>query len=229
MLGRAVPFRDHKGKIVKWFGTCTDIHDLVEVRQAAKSTREQLLRVIEHAQVTLWTINRDRNLTLLEGALKWQDSDISDDCIGRNVYEVFGRHKGNKEIPQLRKAIEDILGKRTRDEIVEMHIDGSGRWFRTRIMPLYAKSRNAGIEGESYLDGVLGVSMDVTGEPPQPNSAVGSRSYSVLVELHKREHELQKQEKENATLLAHAAAAKEASRMKSQFLANVSNSQKRPS
>ncbi len=42
------------------------------------------------------------------------------------------------------------------------------------------------------------------------------------VELRKREIELQHQAKENAKLLANALAAKEASRMKSQFLANVS-------
>jgi hypothetical protein len=32
---RALPLKDHeRGKILKWFGTCTDIHDLVEARQA---------------------------------------------------------------------------------------------------------------------------------------------------------------------------------------------------
>jgi hypothetical protein len=36
MLGRAVPFYDDDGNIVKWFGTCTDIHDLVEARQEAR-------------------------------------------------------------------------------------------------------------------------------------------------------------------------------------------------
>lgn len=227
MLGRAVPFRNVNGEIIKWFGTCTDIHELVEVRQAAKSTREQLLRVIEHARVTLWTINRDRNLTLLEGNLKWHGADINEDCIGNNIYEVFGTHEGNKDIPQLKSAIEDILEERARDEIIEMHIDGSGRWFRTRIMPLLVKSRNAGIEGESYLDGVLGVSMDVTGESRRFGLTTGSRSNHVLVELHKREQELQEQEKENAKLLANASAAKEASQMKSQFLANVSDLQER--
>lgn len=33
MLGRALPFYDDSGRIVKWFGTCTDIHDLVVARQ----------------------------------------------------------------------------------------------------------------------------------------------------------------------------------------------------
>lgn len=90
MLGRALPLRDQKsGKILKWFGTCTDIHELVEARQSARSTREQLLNVIAHAQVTVWAIDKDRKLTFLEGKLMWDEEelDVSDDHLGSNVYE----------------------------------------------------------------------------------------------------------------------------------------------
>ncbi len=33
MLGRALPLRDDAGNIVKWFGTCTDIHDLKRAQE----------------------------------------------------------------------------------------------------------------------------------------------------------------------------------------------------
>ncbi|WP_404376748.1 EAL domain-containing protein [Vreelandella aquamarina] len=33
MLGRALPMRDAKGNIVKWFGTCTDIDDLKRIQE----------------------------------------------------------------------------------------------------------------------------------------------------------------------------------------------------
>lgn len=37
MLGRALPMRNTKtGAIEKWYGTCTDIHETVEARFAAK-------------------------------------------------------------------------------------------------------------------------------------------------------------------------------------------------
>lgn len=37
MLGRALPMRNlHTGAIEKWYGTCTDIHEAVETRYAAK-------------------------------------------------------------------------------------------------------------------------------------------------------------------------------------------------
>ena len=37
MLGRALPLRNKKtGKIEKWYGTCTDIHEAVETRFASR-------------------------------------------------------------------------------------------------------------------------------------------------------------------------------------------------
>jgi hypothetical protein len=43
-------------------------------------------------------------------------------------------------------------------------MEETDRWYRTRLLPLYAKSRAAGVEGEAYIDGVIAVSMDVTGQ-----------------------------------------------------------------
>lgn len=97
-------------------------------------------------------------------------------------------------------------------------------WYRSRLLPLYSKSRAGGIDGEAYIDGVIAVSMDVTGEA---TSQQKSRTYSTNVlrlELRLREQELQDQFKENSKLLANEQAAKEASKMKSQFLANVCSS-----
>ena len=68
-VGPCGPFYGNDGTIVKWVGSCTDIHDLVEARQEAKQTQTQLLKVIEHAHVTLWAIDRDRRIVLLEGPL----------------------------------------------------------------------------------------------------------------------------------------------------------------
>lgn len=114
MLGRAVPFYDDRGKIVKWFGTCTDIHELVEARQIAKDTREQLQRVIEHAEVTLWAVNKEREITLLEGNLL-RPCDIGGmECyVGRNVIDVFGD-------TALTAPMERILNGGRREELVEM-------------------------------------------------------------------------------------------------------------
>jgi PAS domain S-box-containing protein len=207
MLGRAVPFLDEDGKIVKWFGTCTDIHDLVEARQEARQTRAQLLRVIEHAQVTLWVVNRESELILLEGDMKWHDRSSST-AIGTNIYEFFGDGKVNADVERWRKPIKEILKGNAQDEIVDKW-EQEDRYYRTRLVPLVNTSRLGGADTEPSIDGVIGVSMDVT-------------------EVMSRENLLREQEKENSKLQANAAAAKEASRMKSQFLANMSHEIRTP-
>ncbi|KAK8186387.1 hypothetical protein BC567DRAFT_8263 [Phyllosticta citribraziliensis] len=210
MLGRAVPFRDEHGKIVKWFGTCTDIHDVVELREAAKQTREQLLRVIEHARVSIWTIDRDTKIGMLEGSIFADDANIDKEPVGKSVYDVFCKHRGGRDMGSLKDKIDTVLSSKSNDEVLEMRIDGSNRWYRTRLLPMLARTRKAGIEGtENIVEGVIGVSMDIT-------------------EARAREKELRDQEKENSKLIANAVAAKEASRMKSQFLANMSHEIRTP-
>ena len=50
-LGRALPVRDDSGAIVRWYGTCTDIHDqkkAVEAAEAADQAKTRFLAVLSH-------------------------------------------------------------------------------------------------------------------------------------------------------------------------------------
>ena len=214
MLGRAVPMRDEDGKIVKWFGTCTDIHDLVLAREEAKQTRKQLEQVIEHARITLWAIDRERRLVLFEGQPMYDEKPTEDPQIkahlnGMNIYEIFEEQGRQSETAIYQRPMEDILAGRVKEETIEVQVDKSQRWFRTRLFPLLKQERTGGIEGESYVDGVVGVSMDVT-------------------DFRKAAQEVQDRDRENAHLMAQSVAAREASKMKSQFLANMSHEIRTP-
>lgn len=206
MLGRALPFYDDGGHIIKWFGTCTDIHDLVMARQEARGTRLQLQQVIAHAKILLWAVNRENKMTLLEGDMKWRSNEQKKELLGRDLFDIFGFTGVDKD--RWREPIQEILNGKQQDEIVE-RFKSENRYYRTRLVPLLSAPRIGGVEGSAFVDGVIGVSMDVT-------------------ELREREDQLREQEKENERLLANAAAAKEASRMKSQFLANMSHEIRTP-
>ncbi|KAL1603765.1 hypothetical protein SLS60_005355 [Paraconiothyrium brasiliense] len=202
MLGRAVPSYDDDGRIKRWFGTCTDIHDLVEARQAARQTKAQLQRVIEHAKVTLWVVNRKAELIMMEGDMTGVgDAKVDEPAIGKNIYDYFG------DVDRWQRPIQELLQGKAQDEIMERVKDD--RYYRTRLVPLYKRSRAGGKEGAAYIDGVIGISMDVS-------------------DVQIRENKLKEQGQENSRLLANAAAAKEASRMKSQFLANMSHEIRTP-
>lgn len=207
MLGRALPFYDDRGRIVKWFGTCTDIHDLVLARQEARQTREQLQQVIQHAKIVLWVIDRNNHVKVLEGEISPSQRLQQDQLLGRNIYDVFDLAGNDRE--RWRGPIQEILEGKHSNEIVNGSYMSEARYYRTRLVPLMSASRTAGVEGHAFVNGVIGVSMDIT-------------------ELREREEQLKEQEKENARLLANEAAAKEASRMKSQFLANMSHEIRTP-
>jgi PAS domain S-box-containing protein len=53
MLGRAQPVRGEDGRITRWFGTCTDIHDLIDTRERLARSREELERVADERNTAL--------------------------------------------------------------------------------------------------------------------------------------------------------------------------------
>jgi PAS domain S-box-containing protein len=150
-LSRAQAVRDKDtGDIEKWFGmsmtrnmsrhgsrmltrgtgTCADIHETMETKLSAKRTRQQLLSVIAHAHVTIFTTDVNRNVTMLEGALIWDstgDESRADSrwFIGRNIYYVFNRLTeclSEGEQPHFLQPIEDCLnGKISEDTVAEEH------------------------------------------------------------------------------------------------------------
>jgi PAS domain S-box-containing protein len=52
-LGRALPVRDADGRIVKWFGTCTDIHEQRQAQEALSASRAALERRVQERTADL--------------------------------------------------------------------------------------------------------------------------------------------------------------------------------
>lgn len=197
MLGRALPLRDPKtNEILKWYGTCTDIHDLVEARETARRTRAQLREVLQHSQITLWAIDRSYLITLLEGGKIWDTANQPLACKGSNIYDLF------KDCNEFLEPIESILRGSERELFSETCLNG--RWLKTKYVPMLGKKGSAGLYDKNYVGGIIGVSVDVT-------------------EIHNTSIELEARERENQVLVANESAAKEASKLKSEFLASMSH------
>ncbi|KAF5627202.1 hypothetical protein F25303_10911 [Fusarium sp. NRRL 25303] len=216
-LGRALPQRNKEtGEVEKWFGTCTDVHESIQTKMSAKRTRQQLLSVIAHSHVTIFTVDPKRRVTMLEGALIWNNTheenhDGTRWFIGENMYTVFNRltaQLADGERPEFLEPIESLLDGKATEDLKEHGIDD--RWYRTRFLPMFGKRPQEGdAKNDTYIEGVIGVIMDVT-------------------ELKVREEALEKQSKEKRRAMANEAAAKEANRLKSQFLANMSHEIRTP-
>ncbi|EMC95361.1 hypothetical protein BAUCODRAFT_72144 [Baudoinia panamericana UAMH 10762] len=212
MLGRAVPMRNENGEIMKWFGTCTDIHDVVMAREEARQMRQALARVIDTAKITLWAIDKNCKLTLFEGLSMAEpyDSDVpKSHYLGMDLWDIFEEQNRMNELPAYRGPILDVLEGRAAERLVDVANTTNKRFYSTRLLPMLRQERKGGLDGETYRDGVVGVSMDVT-------------------ELHQAAEEVKMRERENSRLMAQSVAAREASKMKSQFLANMSHEIRTP-
>ena len=50
---RAVPIRNHEGKIVKWYGTCSDIHDSKLLEQSMREAADRLEKMVDERTTAL--------------------------------------------------------------------------------------------------------------------------------------------------------------------------------
>lgn len=200
MLGRALPLKDPRtGKIVKWYGSCTDIQDVIDAREAQNRSRQNLLDVLKHSQMTMWIVDREERLTFFEGKFLTDQQKMSG-LIGSSIYTLLQNYLEPNSIDGFKAATQRILDGTSSLEIAENEVDG--RWFRSKLVPLKGKRGPNGVEEEDYIAGVIGIGNEVT--------------------------QLRKQEQENIKLLANETAAKEASKMKSNFLANMSHEIRTP-
>lgn len=202
MLARGLPLRDPAtDQILKWFGTCTDIDELVQARLDARRTREQLTNVMAHAALTLWTIDRDFKVSMIEGDQIWAKNagTPQSSFVGKSIYDIVSK----KEHPGFYAPLEGILnGTITEEKNVEY--DMNGRCLRTTYVPIKGQENALGEINEDLITGVIGVCVDIT---DRVNTL----------------HELAEREKENQILMANERAANEASKLKSVFLASMSH------
>lgn len=208
--------RNLEGKIIKWVGSCTDIHLQALALAESRRTQAQLSSLLDHARVTLWAIDKEANVTIAQGpgtrALKLSEGSSSTNdgsssensrnkgseasggakshqslTVGRNVFDVWDRDDIKRTI---QKA---LLGTST---TTEMEMDG--RWFNTSYSPLFSTLEAGGINtegGGGEITGVAGVSVDIT-------------------DRKRAEFRLRETLEEKSKALSQAETAKEASNLK---------------
>ena len=93
VLGRAAPFYDSEGKIIKWFGTCTDIHQ----QKLLQEQKDDFISIASHELKTPITTLK-AYLQLLERQIENQSPKVN------SLIE-----KANKSIGKVSHLIEDLL------------------------------------------------------------------------------------------------------------------------
>jgi PAS domain S-box-containing protein len=137
-LSRALPIRDDDGKVVRWFGTNTDITEQLEAEKALRELNETLENRVEvetHERLHIWNVSRDmlsvvgRDGKLLSvnpawtATLGWSQSEL----IGRMTEWLL--HPDDLEAARTRLHQLAAGQKTGRFESRLRHKDGSYRWL----------------------------------------------------------------------------------------------------
>lgn len=161
VLGRAVPLRDDQGRIVRWFGTCTDIQELVEAREVLAQSREHLER-----EVAERTLERDRTWRNSQDLLVVLDAEgvfhavnpAWTSVLGWQPGELIGHGYLDFIHPDDRVSSKAALAMAARDGLPRYenryrHKDGSYRWIAWVASPeadlIYGSGRHVTAEKEA--------------------------------------------------------------------------------
>ncbi|MEH2509380.1 PAS domain S-box-containing protein [Nitrobacteraceae bacterium AZCC 1564] len=155
-LGRAVPARDELGRIIRWIGTSTDVHDQKTISaelEALNTTLAERVQEKTRERDRIWNVSRDLLLVAdLDGTprsvnpawtktLGWTEQELLRDGRPDWLEHPDDREKAMAELDNLNQGRPTI-----RFENRLRHRDGSYRWFSWTAVPdagqIYAVARD---------------------------------------------------------------------------------------
>lgn len=159
----ALPLRSPDGRLLRWFGTLTDIDAEVRGAQILESMVEERTRALHEAQSRLRALidNEPECVKLLDAegrllemnaaGLRMIEADIAESVLGRCVYGFVA--------PEQAAAFRDLTervcrGERGSLEFELVGLKGTRRWLETHAVPFHDEA-----SGETRL---LAVTRDIT-------------------------------------------------------------------
>lgn len=152
VLGRAQPVRDEQGRIIRWYGTCTDIHDIKEAEDELRRT-SALVRLIGDSTPDL-IYAKDRQSRILyanKSAAKVIGLPL-DELIGTSDLDFASPAEAARILENDRRVLDH--GELIDVDEVFTGPDGDTRHFRSVKSPLR--------DSDGEIIGLVGVTSDVT-------------------------------------------------------------------
>jgi PAS domain S-box-containing protein len=148
---RAVPIRDGDGRIVKWYGSNTDVDEFRRIEQAIRESERQLRLVTDHAPIFLAHCDSQHRFKFVNRTYA--------ERYGRSVKDILGRHvselTGAEAYATFRKHMDDCLaGRRVEFEQEIPYASLGRRWVHV----IYEPERTAAGE----VVGLVAVIVDIT-------------------------------------------------------------------
>jgi PAS domain S-box-containing protein len=190
VLGRAQPVRDEEGRISRWYGTCTDIHDLKQAQEALRESREQALQSEEETR---------RLAAML--AERVSELDAANEEIQRFAYIVSHDLRAplvnimgfTSELENAQREIENFYGT-----VAKMHPDSVTPEARAAIESDLGESigfiRSSTVKMDKLINAILRLSREgrrvLVPEPINMNQLLEAQRHSMAHQLQERDAEL---------------------------------------
>ena len=161
-LGRALPMHDGAGRITRWFGTCTDIQDIVEARDVLTRSREELERLVAERTADrdrMWRLSTDVMLVARYDAtieavnpawttlLGWDERDL----VGGAFMDLVHPDDAEATLAEVSKLAQGLTTLRFVNRY--RHKDGTHRWLSWTAVPaedlIHAVGRDVTAEKEA--------------------------------------------------------------------------------
>lgn len=160
--GTGIPLRDTEGRLVRWFGTCTDIEDQVRSTQALEALIADRNRALNESE------QRFRSFMSYVPVTAWiKDSRLRYAYVSRNYEKEIGRHGADvvgrddlelwtAEAAQIfRRSDEEVLARQAPVQTVEVVPDAAGRKQHWLVVKFPLPDATGAM-------GVAGMSIDIT-------------------------------------------------------------------
>ncbi|HSB51815.1 MAG TPA: PAS domain-containing protein, partial [Dissulfurispiraceae bacterium] len=134
--------QDTKGRIVKWYGSNTDIHDMKEAEEILRRSRQQLQAIIDAVPSLISYV--DRNLRYrLHNRTYHEWFQLSADVIAdRHMRDVLGEDAFQRILPRVLKG---MSGEMVEFDDYLPYRAGGGRWVHGVYMP--HRDRSGDVDG----------------------------------------------------------------------------------
>ncbi|RPJ01350.1 MAG: PAS domain S-box protein, partial [Chloroflexi bacterium] len=94
VLSRGVPVRDDEGRVIRWYGTATDIHDQKMAEDALRRANEQIGAILASINDGFFTLDNEWRFAYFNDAAETILNLKAEDVLGRHFLEIFPAAKG---------------------------------------------------------------------------------------------------------------------------------------
>ncbi len=159
-LSRAVPVRDEAGRVVRWFGTCTDIDDMKRAAEEVERQREDLHSLIMQSPLPICVLKGpDLSFEMVNPA--YVKTVGGRELLGKPLLEALPELRGQGYDTFLRDVMR--TGAPVVGQEAPLVLQREGRLQQTYFTFIYSPLRNR----DGSIDRVLALCNDVTAQKRQ--------------------------------------------------------------